>query len=150
MQENDNASAVVEAAKDAGVHEKILRMSDGYHTELGPFGASLSGGQRQRIALARALFGKPFVVILDEPNSNLDSEGEVALTAAIKGIRQRGGIAIVVAHRPSALAAVDFVAVVQNGKMTAFGPEEEILDTSARRPAATSEDAARRPVLQRV
>jgi ATP-binding cassette subfamily C protein len=148
--DKDQAGPVVEAAKAAGVHEKILRMPDGYHTELGPFGASLSGGQRQRIALARALFGKPFVVILDEPNSNLDSEGELALTAAIKGIRQRGGIAIVVAHRPSALAAVDFVAVVQNGKMTAFGPKEEILDTSARRPAVNSDDAARRPILQRV
>ena len=148
--DQDQAGPVVEAAKDAGVHEKILRMPDGYHTELGPFGASLSGGQRQRIALARALFGKPFVVILDEPNSNLDSEGEMALTAAIKGIRQRGGIAIVVAHRPSALAAVDFVAVVQNGKMTAFGPKEEILDPPARRPAVNPDDAARRPVLQRV
>ena len=150
LQDKENAGPVVEAAKDAGVHEKILRMPDGYHTELGPFGASLSGGQRQRIALARALFGKPFVVILDEPNSNLDSEGEAALTAAIRGIRQRGGIAIVIAHRPSALAAVDFVAVVQNGKMTAFGPRDEILDNSARRSAANSDDTARRPVLQRV
>ena len=108
------------------------------------------GGQRQRIALGQGTFGNPFLVVLDEPNSNLDSEGEVALTAAIKRIRQRGGIAVVVAHRPSALAAVDFMAVVQNGKMTAFGPKEEILGTSAQRPAVKSEDAVRLPVLQRV
>lgn len=150
LQDQESAGPVVEAAKDAGVHEKILRMPDGYHTELGPFGASLSGGQRQRIALARALFGRPFVVVLDEPNSNLDSEGETALTAAIRGIRQRGGIAIVVAHRPSALAAVDLVAVIQNGKMSAFGPRDDILNGANRRVAANSDDATRRPVLQRV
>jgi PrtD family type I secretion system ABC transporter len=150
LQGGENAGPVVEAAKQAGVHEKILRMPDGYHTELGPFGTALSAGQRQRIALARALFGKPFVVILDEPNSNLDAEGETALTSAISSVRERGGIAIVVAHRPSALAAVDFITVIQNGKMTAFGPKEEILDNAARRSAAKSEDTSRRPVLQRV
>src|SRR5690606_13644905 len=82
---------------------------------------------RQRIGLARALYKDPFLVVMDEPNSNLDGEGEAALTEAIKGIRARGGIAMVIAHRPSALVAVDLVAVIQNGRLTAFGPKEEII-----------------------
>lgn len=119
---------IVNAAQGAAVHEMIVRLPDGYRTELGPLGISLSGGQRQRIGLARALYGDPFLVVLDEPNSNLDSEGEMALTAAVESVKRRGGIAIVIAHRPSALLAVDFVAVVQNGRMTAFGPKDEILN----------------------
>lgn len=122
-----DSAGIVRAAKAAGVHEMIVRLDNGYDTLLGPNGDALSAGQRQRIGLARALYGDPFLVIMDEPNSNLDGEGEAALTEAIKGIRARGGIAIVVAHRPSALAAVDLVAVIQNGRMTIFGPKEEIL-----------------------
>lgn len=120
-------AAVVEAARAAGVHEMILRLPDGYQTQLGAEGAALSAGQRQRIGLARALYGNPFLVVLDEPNANLDSDGEAALKEAILGIRARGGIAIVVAHRPSALAAVDLVGMVQNGRLKAFGPKEEVL-----------------------
>ncbi|WP_417581804.1 type I secretion system permease/ATPase [Pelagibacterium sp.] len=122
-----DGTGIVRAAEAAGVHEMIVRLDDGYDTQLGAHGDALSAGQRQRIGLARALYGEPFLVIMDEPNSNLDGEGEAALTEAIRGIRARGGIAIVVAHRPSALAAVDLVAVIQNGRMTAFGPKEEIL-----------------------
>src|SRR5215212_9794856 len=118
---------VIEAARAAGVHDMILKMPGGYGTKLGPQGAALSAGQRQRVALARALYGNPFLVILDEPNSNLDGEGEAALTQAIEGIRARGGIAIVIAHRPSALVAVDLLAVIQNGKLSAFGPKQEVL-----------------------
>jgi PrtD family type I secretion system ABC transporter len=118
---------VVEAARAAGVHEMIVKMPEGYRTQLGPQGAALSAGQRQRVALARALYGNPFVVIMDEPNSNLDGEGEAALTKAIEGISARGGITIVIAHRPSALVAVDLVAIVQNGKMTAFGKKNDIM-----------------------
>jgi ATP-binding cassette subfamily C protein len=136
LQQDDDARLVIEAAKAAGVHEMILRMPDGYDTQLGPFGASLSGGQRQRIGLARALYGNPFMVVLDEPNSNLDGEGEAALTAAIEGVRARGGIAIVIAHRPSALAAVDVVAVIQNGRMTAFGPKDEVIGGGTARRSA--------------
>ncbi len=122
------ASAIVEAARAADIHEMIVRLPDGYRTHLGPMGTAVSGGQRQRIGLARALYGNPFLVILDEPNANLDPEGEAALTAAIEGVKQRGGIVIVIAHRPAALQACDFVAVVQKGRMTAFGPKEQILN----------------------
>ncbi|BBI60884.1 hypothetical protein HSBAA_21900 [Vreelandella sulfidaeris] len=109
FQETPDSQAIVAAAMAASVHEMIVRLPNGYRTQLGSLGTSLSGGQRQRIGLARALFGNPFIVVLDEPNSNLDAEGEAALTAAIEGVRQRGGIAVVAAHRPSALAAVDLV-----------------------------------------
>ncbi len=125
--EMPDPQGVVAAAQAAGVHEMIVRLPEGYSTRLGPLGMSLSGGQRQRIGLARALYGDPFLVVLDEPNSNLDSEGENALTKAIEGIRARGGIAVIVAHRPSALAAVDMVAVVQGGRMSAFGKKEEVI-----------------------
>jgi PrtD family type I secretion system ABC transporter len=118
---------VVDAAKAAGVHEMIVKMPSGYRTQLGPQGTALSAGQRQRVALARALYGNPFIVVMDEPNSNLDGEGEEALTRAIEGIRERGGITIVIAHRPSALVAVDLVAIVQNGRMVAFGNKHDIM-----------------------
>ena len=132
--------AIVAAATAAGIHEMIVRLPDGYRTQIGPQGMALSAGQRQRIGLARALYGHPFLVVMDEPNSNLDSEGEAALTAAIHGIRARGGIAIVIAHRPSALAAVDLVAVVNNGRLSAFGPKDEIIATAAAtaRPRSTT------------
>ena len=127
---------IIEASRAAGVHEMIVRLPDGYNTQLGPQGMALSAGQRQRIGLARALYGNPFLVILDEPNSNLDNEGETALTAAITGIRERGGIVIVVAHRPSALAATDLVAVVQGGRLAGFGPKDEIISSLSSAPGA--------------
>ncbi|WP_442882067.1 type I secretion system permease/ATPase [Devosia sp.] len=122
-----DARAIVAATRAAGVHEMIVRLPDGYDTQLGPMGTSLSAGQRQRIGLARALYGDPFVVIMDEPNAFLDAEGEQALNLAIRQIRARDGIAIIVAHRPSILAEVDMVAVIQNGRMSAFGPKDEIV-----------------------
>ena len=124
---------VERACKDAYADEFIERLPNGYDTDIGLSGSMLSAGQRQRIGLARALFGKPFLVVLDEPNSNLDSEGEVALTDAIIGIRKRGGIVIVVAHRPSALAAVDFVLMMKDGGLAAFGPKDEVLSKVLRR-----------------
>jgi PrtD family type I secretion system ABC transporter len=123
---------ILAAAKAAGVHDMIVRLPNGYQTELGPSGTALSAGQRQRIGLARALYGDPFLVVLDEPNSNLDNEGEVALSEALVKIKERGGIVIVVAHRPRALAAMDKVGVVQAGKLVALGPKEEILRDSVR------------------
>jgi len=127
FQENVDPREIFDAASAASVHELILRLPDGYSTQIGEAGQALSSGQRQRIALARALFGNPFIVILDEPNSNLDAEGETALTRAVEGIRARGGIAIVVAHRPSALIAVDHLLVMGEGRRQAFGPKDEVL-----------------------
>jgi ATP-binding cassette subfamily C protein len=121
------SSAVIAAARAAGVHDLVLRLPEGYDTKIGEGGAGLSAGQRQRIGLARALYGDPFLVILDEPNANLDAEGENALTQAIVGVRQRGGICIVVAHRPSALAAVDLILMMTGGRAQAFGPKDEVL-----------------------
>jgi ATP-binding cassette, subfamily C, type I secretion system permease/ATPase len=127
------AAAVIAAAKAAGVHDLIVNLPGGYETQIGEQGAALSAGQQQRIALARALYGDPFLVVLDEPNSNLDGEGEEALTRAILGVRARGGIVIVVAHRPSALAAVDHLLAMVRGTQQAFGPKEEILPRLVRR-----------------
>lgn len=121
------AEKIIRAAVAADVHDLIQELPDGYQTQIGDRGAALSAGQRQRIALARALYDDPFLVVLDEPNANLDAEGEQALTRAILGIRERGGIAIVIAHRPSALAAVDQVLVMDQGRMQAFGRKDEIL-----------------------
>jgi PrtD family type I secretion system ABC transporter len=122
-----SATAVIAAAKAAGVHDLIVNLPAGYETQLGERGTALSAGQQQRIALARALYGEPFLVVLDEPNSNLDAEGEEALTSAILGVRARGGIVIVVAHRPSALAAADHVLAMVRGAQHAFGPKDEVL-----------------------
>ena len=119
--------AVMRAARQAGVHEMIVHFPQGYDTRLGDGGVTLSGGQRQRIALARALYGDPFLVVLDEPNSSLDVEGEQALTQAILNVRQRGGVAVVMAHRPSALASVDLVLAMANGEAKGFGPRDEVL-----------------------
>jgi ATP-binding cassette subfamily C protein len=150
LQASPEARMIVEASRAAGVHEMIVRMPDGYRTELGPLGVSLSGGQRQRIGLARALFGNPFAVVLDEPNSNLDGDGEAALTAAIMSVKQRGGIVVVIAHRPSALAAVDVVAVVQNGKMTAFGAKDEIVGNPGRNETSPAERQPKKEARTRV
>ena len=137
---NAASEAIIAAAQAARVHDLILSLPNGYDTEIGEQGHILSAGQRQRVALARALYRDPFLVVLDEPNSNLDSEGEEALTQAILGVRQRGGIVIVVAHRPSALASVDLVLVMAKGSAIGLGPKDEILSkvlapTPAARPA---------------
>lgn len=125
--------AVVAAAKAAGVHELITGLKNGYQEQVGEQGAALSAGQRQWIALARALYRDPFLVVLDEPNSNLDSSGEEALTRAIAGVRERGGIIVVVAHRPSALAALGTVLVLSHGRVQAVGPRDEVLAKVLRR-----------------
>ncbi|MGE7418568.1 type I secretion system permease/ATPase [Methylobacterium tarhaniae] len=129
--------SIIRAAEQAGVHELIVRLPHGYETRIGEGGMALSGGQRQRIALARALYNDPFLVVMDEPNSNLDGEGEQALTQAIAGVRKRGGIVVVIAHRPSVLAAVDQVLIMAQGQVQAFGPKEQIM-----RPVKSSGAAA--------
>ena len=122
-----SSEKVIAAAQAAGAHNLIVSLPKGYETQIGESGASLSAGQRQRVALARALYGDPFFVVLDEPNSNLDEEGERALTSAIAGVRRRGGIVVVIAHRPSALAAVDQVLVLSAGQKVRFGPKDDVL-----------------------
>ncbi len=122
-----NAEEIVAAAKAAGAHELIVRFEDGYQTQVGEGGSSLSAGQRQRIGLARALFGNPFLVVLDEPNAHLDAEGEAAVVAAIMAVRRRNGVAIVVAHRPSAFGAVDTILVMEGGQPKMFGPRDDVL-----------------------
>nr|WP_205926159.1 type I secretion system permease/ATPase [Rhizobium sp. P38BS-XIX] len=121
------AEEIIGAAKAAGVYDMIVKLPDGFDTIIGEGGSGLSAGQRQRIALARALYGDPFLVVLDEPNSNLDAEGETSLTAALNGVRARGGIAVVIAHRPSALAAADTVMIVAAGQLQAFGAKKDVL-----------------------
>ncbi len=142
---NPKSEAIIAAAKAANVHEMILQLPDGYETQVGEAGAALSGGQRQRIALARAIYGDPFLVVLDEPNSNLDNEGEQALTNAIMSIRARGGIVVIIAHRPSALAGVDQVLVMGEGRMQSFGPKDEVLSKVLRPVPATQPSEPRMP-----
>ena len=127
FEEAPDAVEVIKAAQAAGVHEMILRFPEGYETRIGTQGMVLSGGQRQRIALARALYRSPFLVVLDEPNSNLDSDGDAALLTALQSVKQRGGIGIVIAHRQGVLAACDKVAVIAGGTLTAIGPRDEIM-----------------------
>src|SRR6202012_1772052 len=117
---------IIAAAKEAGVHQMIIKMRDGYDTQIGEQGAALSAGQAQRVALARALYGDPFLIVLDEPNSNLDTEGDEALTRAVRAARERGAIVVVVAHRPIAIEAVDRILVLKEGRRQAFGPKEQV------------------------
>jgi ABC-type protease/lipase transport system fused ATPase/permease subunit len=105
----------------------ILRLPRGYETELGPAGAGISPGQAQRIALARALFDEPCLVVLDEPNSHLDQEGEAALASAIQAVRARRGVAIVIAHRAGIIGIVDKILVMRDGRVVEYGPRQAVL-----------------------
>src|SRR4051812_20511917 len=121
------SDAIIAAAKEAGVHEMIIKMREGYDTPIGEQGAALSAGQAQRVGLARALYGNPFLIVLDEPDSHLDTEGDEALTRAVRRARERGAIVVVVAHRPIGIEAVDQLLVLKDGRMQAFGPKETVL-----------------------
>jgi ATP-binding cassette subfamily C protein len=129
---------IIAAAKEAGVHDMIIKMREGYDTQVGEQGTALSAGQAQRVALARALYGNPFLVVLDEPNSNLDAEGDEALTRAVRAQRERGAVVIVVAHRPVGIEGVDQLLVLKDGRMQAFGPKEQVLGQVLQRPAAAA------------
>ena len=120
------SESILRAAHIAGVHEIVIRLPNGYSTQIGQGGLSLSAGQRQRIGLARAVYGDPFLVVLDEPNANLDTEGENALSRAIQVLRQNNSIVIVISHRPSAIASLNMAMVLYEGKAIAFGPSEEV------------------------
>jgi ATP-binding cassette subfamily C protein PrsD len=122
-----DSESVLKAARLAGVHELITGLPDGYDTRIGARGAALSAGQRQRIGLARALFGDPFLLVLDEPNANLDFAGDNALTTALTAAKARGAIIIVIAHRPSAIAVCDKLIYLVNGRQSAFGSKDEVL-----------------------
>jgi PrtD family type I secretion system ABC transporter len=120
-------AAIIEAAKLVGLHEAIMRLPRGYNSEIGEAGLKLSGGQRQRIALARAIFGKPRLVVLDEPNASLDHEGEEALHKAIAKLKEMGTTIVMIAHRPSILGLADKLLVLRNGMVDAYGSRTEVI-----------------------
>lgn len=122
-----DGEAIVRAAQQAGAHNMILSLPQGYDTVINPGGSRLSGGQRQRIGLARALYGDPVILILDEPNANLDSEGQTALNTAIRAMKQDQRSVIIMAHRPAGIAECDTILMLENGMRRAFGPRDEVL-----------------------
>lgn len=125
--------AVVEAARRAHAHEMILKLPQGYQTRLGPGGAGLAGGQRQRIALARALYGDPALLVLDEPSANLDAEGEAALNKSVAELRERNRTVVLMTHRPAAIANVNLLLSLVGGRQAALGPRDEVLSKVLRR-----------------
>jgi ABC-type protease/lipase transport system fused ATPase/permease subunit len=135
--------AVVAAARLAGAHEVILSLPQGYATPIGPAGLALSGGQRQRIGLARAVFGDPRLVVLDEPNSNLDPNGDTALVEAVQRLKASGVTIICVAQRAELILQADQILRISQGQVDAFGPRDEILGRAMR--AAAGEAARRSP-----
>ncbi|MGG7517274.1 type I secretion system permease/ATPase [Allorhizobium undicola] len=126
---------VIAAAKKAAAHDMILKLPQGYDTRLPATGQRLSGGQKQRIGLARALYGDPVLLVLDEPNSNLDAEGSEALNRAIRGLKAAGGAAVIMAHRPAAIEECEMVMILDQGARVAFGPRDEVLRSHVRNAA---------------
>ena len=127
-----DAEKVIQAAKSAAAHEMILELPNGYDTRVTAVQSRLSGGQMQRIGLARAMYGDPVIVVLDEPNSNLDNIGSEALNVAIRGIKARNGAVMIMAHRPAAIQECDMLMVLDKGAVTAFGPRDEVLRNSVK------------------
>lgn len=148
MDHNPDPDLVIEAANFAGAHELISKMPNGYETDIGLAGSSLSGGQKQRVALARAFYGKPKVVILDEPNANLDERGEQALVQALETAKKRNITTVLISHRPSILSFVDMIMIVQDGAIVAYGPRQEILARFAQQPKASTTSTSAPPAEQ--
>lgn len=138
MATEPNPELIVKAAKSAGAHDMILRMPDGYDTRVSPNGGRLSGGQIQRIGLARAMYGDPIILVLDEPNSNLDSIGSDALNSAIREMKSQGKSVLIMAHRPAAIAECDLLLVIEDGMRKAFGPRDEVLKSQVQNHAQIS------------
>jgi ATP-binding cassette subfamily C protein/ATP-binding cassette subfamily C protein EexD len=134
FRDDATSEAIIEAATLAGVHQMIQSLPDGYDTQIGVGGRQLSGGQRQRVGLARAVFGDPSIIILDEPNANLDSEGEEALSRAVAQLKQQGKVIIFVTHKTSLVALSDKTLVLAQGRMHKFGPTREFLQPKAAPP----------------
>ena len=152
-----DSDKVIQAAKRAGVHELILHFPQGYDTVLGDGGTGLSGGQRQRIGLARALYGDPALLVLDEPNSNLDESGEQALAKAVKDLQQREKTVVLIAHRAGAVSLASKLLILRDGAVQAFGPRDEVLQARSKPPggaAAAPPRAAHSttpvPIMQRM
>jgi ABC-type multidrug transport system ATPase subunit len=128
MARDTDPDEVIEAAKLAGVHNTIVNLPEGYDTDIGDAGAMLSAGQRQHVALARAFFGNPSLLVLDEPNSNLDSVSEAALVRALATAKERGMTIIVITHRPSVLEAADKLLLLREGSVELFGPRDKVIE----------------------
>ena len=122
-----NDAAIVAAAQKAAAHEMILKLPDGYDTRVAALGGRLSGGQIQRIGLARAMYGDPVLLVLDEPNSNLDNDGSMALNLAIRSMKEAGRAVMIMAHRPAAIQECDLLMVLEDGIRRAFGPRDTVL-----------------------
>ena len=133
-----DSDRVIAAARAAGVHEMVLQMAAGYGTQVGANGAFLSGGQRQRVALARAMYGDPPLLVLDEPNANLDEAGELALDKALQEAKQRGQTVMIVSHRPIAIRNCDLILVMQDGQVLLYGPREQVMAKLASAAAAAN------------
>lgn len=143
-----DSQKVIRAAQLAGVHHMILALPRGYDTQIGEYGATLSGGQRQRIGLARALYGDPRIIVLDEPNSNLDEEGEASLLQAIVNLRKLGSTVVLVTHKPNILSIVDNIMVMQDGQIVLCGARQEVLEKLAELQRKQREQAERVRLVQ--
>jgi len=140
----DNPAKIIEAAKISGTHELILKLPNGYETRVGPGGANLSGGQKQRIGLARAVYGNPKIIVLDEPNSNLDDAGEYALMLALQKLKQNGSTIVFITHKRSILSLADKIALIQDGKLSLFGPKEQILQALTQNVTQQNKDLSKK------